>query len=402
MMSRAGALLLLVLAMPAALAEAATLPAIKSSGGNEVPACTTPGRLLAYLKWRNPALDPRFNAVPVAYMRLGEELGLRWDYAFFQMVVETGGLTFKRSNGRAGDVKAVQNNFAGLGATGNGVSGESFPDVAAGVKAHLQHLLMYAGDTVADPVAERTRKVQEWNVLTSWIKGFNEPITYSDLARKWAPGTNNYVSTLDSVAKRFYDDFCNTPDPEPGLVAEARAGRMHAAVETPPTERISGVDLARQARERARQEGDTARSGLGLSVAGSTEQPQTPSISSLLAPFTTPTAPKAGAEETPAAGKRAPTVQTASAAASAKPAPKAPATPKCRVWTASYGGAKSVIIRSGSSPEVNYTVLDVNEASESREVEAYVAAYAKGGQKVGEFADQSQALEKAFELCPEG
>jgi hypothetical protein len=139
-----------------------------------------------------------------------------------------------------------------------------------------------------------------------------------------------------------------------------------------------------------------------LSVAGSTEQPQTPSISSLLAPFTTPTAPKAGAEETPAAGKRAPTVQTASAAASAKPALKAPAAPQCRVWTASYGGAKSVIIRSGSGPEVNYTVLDVNEASESREVEAYVAAYAKGGQKVGEFADQSQALEKAFELCPEG
>jgi hypothetical protein len=399
MMSRAGALLLLVLAMPAA-AEAASLPAIKSGSGNEVPACTTPGRLLAYLKWRNSDLEPRLNAVPVAYMRLGEELGIRWDYAFFQMIVETGGLTFKRANGRAGDVRATQNNFAGLGATGKGVSGESFPDVASGVKAHLQHLMMYAGDAVADPVAERTRKVQEWNVLTSWIKGFKEPITYGDLARKWAPGSNDYVTSLDSVAKRFYDDFCSRPDPQPELVAEARAGRSQlAAAEPPATERISGADLARQARERARQEGDAARSSLGLSVAGASDaaqRAQTPTIASLLA------APKTGAEDTPAAGQRPATIQTASAAASAKPAPKAPAAPKCRVWTASYGGAKSIIIRSGSGQDVNYTVLDVNEGAESREVEAYVAAYAKGGQKVAEFADQSLALEKAFELCPEG
>jgi len=72
------------------------------------------------------------------------------------------------------------------------------------------------------------------------------------------------------------------------------------------------------------------------------------------------------------------------------------------VWTASYGGLKSVIIRSVGDQQTNYTVLDVNEGAESREVEAYVAAYAKGGQKVGEFSNQSQALEKAFELCPEG
>ena len=30
------------------------------------------------------------------------------------------------------------------------------------------------------------------------------------------------------------------------------------------------------------------------------------------------------------------------------------------------------------------------------------AAYAKGGQKVGEFSNPSQALDKAFELCPDG
>jgi hypothetical protein len=406
MKSRSGAVLLLALALPAATAEATSLPAIKSSAGNEVPACTTPGRLLDYLRSRNPNLEQRFNAVPVAYMRHGEELGVRWDYAFFQMVVETGGLTFKRGNGRAGDVSAPQNNFAGLGATG-GVPGESFPDVATGVKAHLQHVMMYAGETIADPVAERTRKVQEWGVLTSWLKGFNGPVTYADLARKWAPGSNAYAGTLEAVAKRFYDDFCGRPDPEPNLVAEARKGRTQTAAQTEApgaaaTDRVSGAELARQALERARRDGDASRSGLGFSTSTATAPAaDQPTIASLLATML----PKAGAEDVPVAGTQRPAaVQTASAAAGARPtaAPKAPPAPKCRVWTASYGGLRSVIIRSVVDQQINYTVLDVNEGSEPREVEAYVAAYAKGGHKVGEFANQSQALEKAFELCPEG
>ncbi len=47
-------------------------------------------------------------------------------------------------------------------------------------------------------------------------------------------------------------------------------------------------------------------------------------------------------------------------------------------------------------------MLDVNEGSEKREAEAYISAYAKGGQTVGEFSNPSQALDKAFELCPDG
>ncbi len=72
------------------------------------------------------------------------------------------------------------------------------------------------------------------------------------------------------------------------------------------------------------------------------------------------------------------------------------------MFTASYGGQKSLIIRAQSDQYTNYTVLDVNEGSEGREIDAYIAAYAKGGQKVGEFSNQLQALDKAFELCPEG
>jgi hypothetical protein len=44
----------------------------------------------------------------------------------------------------------------------------------------------------------------------------------------------------------------------------------------------------------------------------------------------------------------------------------------------------------------------VNEGAEKNESDAYISAYAKGGVAVGEFASQSLALEKAFDLCPEG
>jgi hypothetical protein len=411
MMSRSGAVLLLAIALPAGPTAAATMPAIKAGTDNQVPACTTPGRLTAYLKWRNPSLEQRFQAVPTAYMRYGEELGVRWDYAFFQMVLETGGLTFKR------DVKPSQNNFAGLGATGNGEPGESFPDIAAGVKAHLQHVLMYAGDRIAEPTAERTRKVQDWGVLTSWHKGFKQPITYTDLARKWAPGANSYAATLESVGKRFYDEFCNKPDPEPELVAEARQGRAQVAQtadgsHSAEPERVSGVELARQALERARQQGDATRSGLGFNIGAGTaaDVSDAPAAreSRTVAAMTRPPAGKApkarGADAAADTIERPAAVQTASAAAAAAQAlaPKAPPSANCRVWTASYGGLKSIIIRSSSGQQVNYTVLDVNEGAEAREFEAYVAAYAKGGQKVGEFGSQAQALEQAFQLCPEG
>ena len=124
---------------------------------------------LASSRIENPKLDQRFSGIAADYMRVGTDLGVRWDYAFFQMVIETGTLSFK-SDGRSGDVRAEQNNFAGLGAVGNGARGESFPDVTTGVTAHLQHLLIYAGEKVPNAVAERTRKVQEWGVLTSWHK----------------------------------------------------------------------------------------------------------------------------------------------------------------------------------------------------------------------------------------
>ncbi|MFZ1989864.1 MAG: glucosaminidase domain-containing protein, partial [Alphaproteobacteria bacterium] len=159
-----GASLTIALFVASIPAFAAGLPEVKISDANPVPACATPGRLMAYLRSRNAHTDPRYDAVATEYMRYGEELGIRWDIAFFQMILETGALSY------TGDVRADQNNFAGLGAAGHGQHGERFADIPSGVKAHLQHLLMYAGEHIDNPVAERTRKVQDWGVLTDWQK----------------------------------------------------------------------------------------------------------------------------------------------------------------------------------------------------------------------------------------
>jgi hypothetical protein len=83
-------------------------------------------------------------------------------------------------------------------------------------------------------------------------------------------------------------------------------------------------------------------------------------------------------------------------------APAATAPQKCRVYTASYGGQRAVIVKAVIDQVANYTVLDVNEGQETREAEAFITAYAKGGSVAGQFATQDKALEKAFELCPEG
>lgn len=67
-----------------------------------------------------------------------EAEGVKAEVLFAQVMLETGGLKF------GGDVAAEQCNFGGLGATGNGVSGETFADVRTGLRAQTQHLKAYA------------------------------------------------------------------------------------------------------------------------------------------------------------------------------------------------------------------------------------------------------------------
>jgi Mannosyl-glycoprotein endo-beta-N-acetylglucosaminidase len=203
---------------PGVASPGVTSPAVKSGQGNAVPACATADRLLQYLKSRNPELPEAFNTIAVDYQREGHSLGVRWDYAFFQMMVDTANLSFRRPNGGAAAVRPKQNNFAGIGATGGAERGESFPDVATGVRAHLQHVLLYSGTRISAPVAERTRKVQAWGILGPWQRQLGRPVTFTDLAAKWSPADPAYGASIDTVAQRFYSNFCGLAVPVPVLV----------------------------------------------------------------------------------------------------------------------------------------------------------------------------------------
>jgi hypothetical protein len=408
-------------------AQAADLPQVKISESNPVPECATPGRLMSYIKSRNAKLDPKFNSVATEYMRHGEDLGIRWDYAFFQMMLETDTLRF------TGDVDIKQNNFAGLGATGRGAKGESFKTVSDGVRAHLEHLLMYTGEKIESPIAERTKNIQEWGVLTSWQKTIKGPMTYAQLARQWAPTSKSYPRDVETLAGLFFKGACKGDDPNPEMIAEARKGRDAKTAGVQATSKSKGTELAKRALDEARAEGGK-RSALGATsaAANATEAGPTAATASLegvkilnaepaeeitvaavqdSAPqkveAQTVTADTAVATGKTAAEEKSTPIETAALAAPAlgqaeKPAATPAASTTCRVFTASYGGAKSIIIKALDEGSTNYTVLDVNEGSEKREAEAYIGAYAKGGETVGEFSNQEKALEKAFELCPEG
>ena len=63
---------------------------------------------------------------------------VRPEVAFAQTMKETGFLQY------GGDASIEQFNFAGLGTTGNGVPGNSYPDVQTGIRAQIQHLKAYA------------------------------------------------------------------------------------------------------------------------------------------------------------------------------------------------------------------------------------------------------------------
>ena len=109
---RAKLLLSLVLLLPG-VANAASLPRILASADNPVPKCVRPAALMDFVAERDAQLspprsiDPRYANLASLYQRLGQCVArppdkcvaVRWDYAFFQMLIETNFLTFRRPNG---------------------------------------------------------------------------------------------------------------------------------------------------------------------------------------------------------------------------------------------------------------------------------------------------------------
>ncbi len=200
---------------------AAALPRILASADNPVPQCVRPAALMDFVTGRNAkhspprTIDPRFTNIASLYQRIGSCVArppspcvaVRWDYAFFQMLIETNYLTFRRPNGVPASVVPTDNNFAGVGAAISGRPGERFRDAATGVLAHLQHVLMYSTTRIPDPVANRTRQVQD--DVQQAMRRLHRPVTFGDLAREWT-GTDHsaYAGEMQKLAETYASRYC--------------------------------------------------------------------------------------------------------------------------------------------------------------------------------------------------
>jgi hypothetical protein len=205
------------------MSHAAALPRILASADNPVPQCVRPAALMDFVFERNArhnpprTIDPRFTNLASLYQSIGNCVArpparcvaVRWDYAFFQMLIETNYLTFRRPNGVPASVVPTDNNFAGVGAAISGRPGERFKDAATGVLAHLQHVLMYSTTRVPDPVAKRTRQVQD--DVQQAMRRLHRPVTFADLARQWTGTDHNaYAGEMEKLAEIYASRYCTT------------------------------------------------------------------------------------------------------------------------------------------------------------------------------------------------
>jgi len=218
----------LALLLVSGASEAASLPRIVASADNPVPACVTPASLMDFVAERNAAqqpariIDPRFAHVADLYRHFGQCVSrppakcvaVRWDYAFFQMLIETNYLTFRRPSGVPAAVTPSDNNFAGVGATVSGKPGERFTDVPTGVLAHLQHVLMYSTTRIPNPIAKRTRQVQD--DVQAMMRRLDRPVSFADLAREWS-GSSSYGRELRKIADKYAAQFCRAPNEQVSL-----------------------------------------------------------------------------------------------------------------------------------------------------------------------------------------
>lgn len=451
-----------------AIDAANAAPPIRTSESNKVPACVTPERLMVFLGERNSHVDPRFREIAHWYKYYGEGWRVRWDYAFFQMVIETNYLKFRREGGKRGDVWETQNNFAGIGATGGGVRGEFFPNIETGVHAQIQHLVAYSGERLAAPVAKRTRENQD--DIAAQSKRLGRPVTFGDLARRWA-ADRAYGKSIDFIAGLYQKRYCDPAagsveadavpaplpmrsewrapfrppsglggplpdDPAPSTPAAGSSERQPAAA-VPNKAAVKAAKTAskpsvqsksspkikpnspRDAHSKPRtldsyspKLADASWTGVTVverqlpTESGSQDDvapaPE-PAVQQAAAPsglFSMPWLPTFKISPSPQEPSRLGGPLPAELGAAAKAAASAPASP-CKVLTASYGGTKTLLIRSHAGTETQYTALTIVDGFEKSMFDAYARTEAVGAEVVGEYATPEAALTDAKFNCPE-
>jgi hypothetical protein len=144
------------------------------------------------------------DALAKLYVTIGARFGIRADMAWAQMIHETGYGQY------GGLVVPTQNNFAGIGATGPGVPGNSFATAELGVIAQYAHLAWYIYPAhVSDPSCSLVSQPATGPIATPgdprhFVQPNGSPHkgnvrTVFDLSGKWAVGTE-YGTTIQRMA----------------------------------------------------------------------------------------------------------------------------------------------------------------------------------------------------------
>lgn len=149
------------------------------------PAEATQEQMVNFINKRNakPKLTCTVPEIVNYYYQEAGREGIRPDVALCQALKETGFF------GYGGDVSPKQNNFCGLGATGNHEPGASFATAQLGVRAHIQHLLAYSSinrpqQTIIDP--------RYWHVVKNRPDLHGKVTNWTGLNGAWAVPGKNY------------------------------------------------------------------------------------------------------------------------------------------------------------------------------------------------------------------
>lgn len=132
---------------------------------------------------RQPNLTVPIDNLIQSYANWGKILGVRFDVAFAQSIVETAYFSFPSY----GQLTAADNNFAGIGACDSCATGWSFPSADIGVEAQLELLYEYATD---QPLPANVKNV----IGATGVGGCCQ--TWIQLAGKWATATTYGISIM--------------------------------------------------------------------------------------------------------------------------------------------------------------------------------------------------------------
>jgi len=152
------------------------------------------------------------------YIKYGKLFDIRADIAWAQMIHETGFLEY------TGDVSAKQNNFAGIGATGGGVPGNSFDSEALGIIAQYAHLAWYYYPRHMNNYCSPTYDPRHFGDGHTRYTG---DTSLGFLNGRWAPGST-YTNKIILFANEILEGMGSIEE-EPNQAPTADAGGPYTA-----------------------------------------------------------------------------------------------------------------------------------------------------------------------------